>query len=187
MKAKLVDFNSIQQQNYEDELVTAAQQGDVQAFEQLYRLFEKRIYALCMRMLANESLAEELLQEAFIKAWRAIGSFKGDSKFGTWMYRLTSNLIISYFRSQKKGVHDSDWLDSVSGPDEVHRVNVQSDLESALRELPERARMVIVLHDIEGYAHHEISDMMGIAVGTSKAQLHRARNLLTEWFNDASN
>ncbi|MCO7226433.1 RNA polymerase sigma factor [Pleionea sp. CnH1-48] len=168
----------------ESSWVRDAKNGDVRAFEHLYRTHEKKVYALCLRMCAQVGLAEELTQEAFIKAWRSLAQFRGDSQFGTWLYRLTSNTVISYFRKANLLVFDENIMEEVlelrPGPEVLGE---QRDLENAISQLPEKARMIFVLHDVQGYAHNEIADMLDCAVGTSKAQLHRARQLLKGWLN----
>ncbi|NVJ51061.1 MAG: RNA polymerase sigma factor [Gammaproteobacteria bacterium] len=154
----------------------------MRAFERLYRLFEKRIYALCFRMSSNSAVAEELMQEAFVLAWRKLDTFKGDSQFGTWLHRLTSNLVISHFRVKKNQEVDSLEFEIPSEYNAPEKLQLGRDLERAVAELPTKARMVLVLHDIEGYKHHEIAQQMDISEGTCKAQLHRARQLLKARF-----
>ncbi|NVJ62571.1 MAG: sigma-70 family RNA polymerase sigma factor [Gammaproteobacteria bacterium] len=179
MVSELIDLNQAKQQRTEvDQWVHAAQSGDIKAFEQLYRHFERRIYALCLRMVANESIAQELMQEAFVLAWRKLQMFHGESQFGTWLHRLTTNLVISFFRSNKNKEFDGIDSDLVSGSHESKKLDLNRDLDTAISELPDKARMVLVLHDIEGYKHNEIAEKMSISEGTSKAQLHRARKLL---------
>ena len=167
----------------ERDLVDRAQHGDVAAFEQLYHAHVGRVYALCLRLAGNASLAEELAQEAFVRAWRKLSSFRGKSAFSTWLYRVTVNVAITGLRT-----HGRRAARTVSTPDpaaydkpvETQRPAMRLDLEHAIAGLPEGARRVFVLHDVEGYRHEEIAAMTGIAPGTSKAQLHRARRLLRE-------
>ncbi len=164
-------------------LVHRAQEGDTAAFETLYRSSVGRIHGLCLRMCGDATLAEELTQEAFVRAWQKLSSFRGDSSFTTWLFRLTVNVVLSYRRGRgrRRGRE-------VSGDDgllEDHPALAATpddavDLEKAVAALPQRAREVFVLHDVEGYRHHEIARIAGIAVGTSKAQLHRARRLIRE-------
>jgi RNA polymerase sigma-70 factor (ECF subfamily) len=162
-------------------LVERAAAGDVDAFEELYRANVGRVYALCLRMAGDPTLAEELAQEAFVRAWQKLGSFRGASAFSTWLHRVTVNVVLSHRRSaarREARVHPcGDDL-----PRDVARREsgtVESiDLERAISSLPDGARRVFVLHDVEGFRHQDISRLMGIAVGTSKAQLHRARKLL---------
>jgi RNA polymerase sigma-70 factor, ECF subfamily len=162
-------------------LVARAARGDVAAFEELYRLNIGRVYALCLRMSGNRALAEELVQEAFVRAWQKLGSFRGASAFSTWLHRLTVNVVLGHQRSTNRrearvsGLIDDEVPDRVAP--EAHPGQTV-DLERAIRGLPEGARTVFVLHDVEGFRHREISRLTGIAVGTSKAQLHRARKML---------
>jgi len=162
-------------------LATRAARGDVAAFEELYRLNIGRVYALCLRMSGDRALAEELVQESFVRAWQKLGSFRGASAFSTWLHRLTVNVVLGHRRSTSRrelrvsGLIDDEVPDRVAP--EAHPGQTV-DLERAIRMLPEGARTVFVLHDVEGFRHREISKLTGIAVGTSKAQLHRARKML---------
>lgn len=163
-----------------DELmVSRAQRGDTRAFEALYRQHHRRIYALCCRMLIDRSLAEELVQEAFINAWRQLPNFRGDAKFSSWLHRIAVNAVISY---QRKNSRWLSWLKT--GTDDIpeslaaETPGLKRDLEGAIAALPDRARQVFVLCDVEGYSHEEVGELLGVAVGTSKAQLFRARELL---------
>jgi len=165
--------------------VEKAVAGDRHAFEQLYRSHYDRIYALCWRMCGGDkALAEDMLQDAFVRAWNKLHLFKGDSKFATWLHRLTVNVILSDKRIRVKRLQREQELgDSVErtliGERDVF-AGLRKDLEAAIAGLPERARTVLVLYDIEGYRHAEIAEMTGMAVGSSKAQLHRARKLVRE-------
>lgn len=164
-------------------LVKRAVKGDTAAFETLYRHHAGRIYALCLRLAGDRSVAEECMQEAFITAWQKLDSFRGDSAFGSWLFRIATNTVMMHFRSQKRrDIHllavDDDAWERLPGQHETHGAGM--DIEAALQELPEGARTVFVLHDVEGRRHAEIAELTGIAVGTSKAQLHRARRLLRE-------
>ncbi len=167
----------------ESSLVAAAQDGDMAAFEALYRQYSGRTYALCLRMCGNPSRAEELAQDAFVRAWEKLNSFRGDSRFGTWLHRLTVNVVLTEARSRGRRearvapVEDPGSL-PVAATGTTPGLHV--DLEEAVAALPEGARVVFVLHDIEGYRHQDIADMTGSAVGTCKAQLFRARRLLRE-------
>lgn len=177
----------------ERQLVRAAVDGDARAFEGLYRCHVDRIYGLCFRLCGGDAArAEQSTQDAFVRAWEKLGSFRGDSRFGTWMHRLTVNVVLGEHRLLKRWVTfddgsiegddlapggDERWPAQVDGVD----LGTRMDLERALARLPKGARTVMVLHDIEGYPHEEIAALTGIAVGTSKAQLHRARRLLKEW------
>ena len=162
-------------------LVKRAVGGDVDAFEELYRQSVGRVYGLCLRMCGNRSLAEELTQEAFVRAWQKLPSFRGDSAFSTWMHRLTVNVVLGHQRSAgrrqtRETAAGKEWYSE--GNTTRERPGVAVDLERAIAGLPKRARTVFVLHDVEGYKHSEIAQVAGMAVGTSKAQLSRARQLL---------
>lgn len=167
----------------ESDLVERARNGDHTAYESLYRLNRDRIYGLLWRMSGgHHALAEDLLQEAFVRAWQKLDMFRGDSRFGTWLHRLAVNVALSDRRTRLRKTGREVALDEnvnrkIVGSKDV-RADRQLDLERSIANLPERARTVLVLYDIEGYRHQEISDMTGMAVGSSKAQLHRARKLL---------
>ena len=166
----------------EQELVRRATCGDLEAFERLYRDNVGRVFALCVRMTADRHAAEDLTQEAFIRAWEKLGSFRGDSAFSTWLHRLTVNVVLADSRRRDRRP-ESAVEEAASAPAAAVRPAdgaASVDLDRAIAELPERARTVFVLHDVEGYRHREIADMAGMAVGTSKAHLHRARRLLRE-------
>ena len=167
----------------ESRWVTRAKAGDPAAFEQLYRAHSDRIHALCWRLCGGDTaLAEDLVQEAFVRAWQKLHLFRGDSAFGTWMHRLAANVALSDRRIRVKKVSRETAFDEVAertleGEKDV-RSGLRADLEQAISALPERARTVLVLYDVEGYQHQEIAEMTGMAVGSSKAQLHRARKLV---------
>lgn len=167
-----------------------ARDGDVQAFERLYRAHVARIYALALRMTTDPDRAEDLTQDAFVRAWDRLSTFRGDSAFGTWLHRLTVNVVLGDLRArgrwQEEGLEDTeaDRQDPAEDRRELRtppdRPGDKVDLERAVAELPPRARTVLVLHDIEGYRHREIAELTGVTEGTSKAQLSRARRLLRE-------
>lgn len=172
-------------EHFEQADVRRAADGDHAAFERLYRDHVGRIHALCIRM-AGDEVAEDLTQEVFIRAWRKLDTFKGDSKFGTWLHRLAINHVLSrretMRRRQSHHAHGDGLLARLAAP--VRRSSGAAlDLERAIRELPERARDVFVLYDVEGYSHHEIAETLGVTVGTSKSQLHRARMLMRRHLN----
>ena len=175
----------------EQRWVEAAQAGDRTAFEKLYRTHCDRIYALCWRMCGCDAgLAEDMVQEAFVRAWNKLGLFRGDSKFGTWLHRLAVNVVLSDRRIRVKRLkRETEMVDEVERTlvgDKDVSAGLRKDLEAAIGGLPERARTVLVLYDIEGYQHSEIAEMTGMAVGSSKAQLHRARKLVREMLDDES-
>ncbi|MCC2617691.1 RNA polymerase sigma factor [Aestuariibacter halophilus] len=166
----------------ERDLIAAVQQGDKNAYHKLYHAYIGQVYGLCYRLAGDRGLAEDAAQEVFIQLWRKIGNFKGDSKFSTWLHSVTSNVCISYIRKQKGwfqrmfNIEDTDAANEVAEPS-----SAEVCLDDYIQRLPERARMVFVLHAIEGYRHEEIATMLGMAVGSSKAQFHRAKQLLKEW------
>ena len=165
----------------EFEHVERAANGDRRAFERIYRDHAGRIHGLCMRMCRDAFEAEECTQEAFVQAWRKLHLFRGDSEFGTWLHRVAVNTVLGRMRKSKR---ERDRLTFVGEmPDEAvlpDSAGGAGDLETALRTLPGGARSVVVLCGIYGYSHAEAGAMLGIAVGTCKAQLHRARKLLAE-------
>ncbi|HSW30897.1 MAG TPA: RNA polymerase sigma factor [Longimicrobiales bacterium] len=154
--------------------------GDHGAFERLYRAHVGRIHALARRMVGDD-VAEDLTQEVFIRAWEKLATFRGDARFGTWLHRLAVNHLLSRRETVRKQeartVTGEGLFDRVLAP-RRRSSGAALDLEGALRKLPSGAREVFVLYDVEGYAHEEIAGLMGISVGTSKSQLHRARMML---------
>ena len=166
-------------------LVEKARNGDRAAFEMLYRRHRDRIYGLLWRLCGSDTaLAEDLLQEAFVRAWNKLDSFRGDSRFSTWLHRLAVNVGLSDRRTRLRRIgQESEFAGIVErlaiGEKDVYAGD-RMDLEQAISRLPERARTVLVLYDIEGYSHAEIAEIAGMAVGSSKAQLHRARKLVRE-------
>ena len=162
-------------------LIARARSGDTRAFEALYREHVDRVYGLCLRMTGNVSEAEDCAQEAFIQAWNKLAKFRGDSAFGTWMHRIAVNAVLGRIRKSKR---EQDRIlvvaDTASPPASIGDSGGLRDLADAIGRLPEGARHVFVLNAVYGYSHEESSRMLGIAVGTSKAQLHRARRLLAQ-------
>jgi RNA polymerase sigma factor (sigma-70 family) len=175
------------------ECVRRAVKGDARAFEQLYRRHVARIHGLCLRLVdGDRAKAEQHTQDAFVRAWEKLGSFRGDAQFSTWLHRLTVNLVLGEHRLLKRWVtFDETVVEDEDGGGEMaalgehpqQRIGDRVDLERALARLPKGARTVLMLYDVEGYAHEEIAELTGIAVGTSKAQLHRARKLMREWLS----
>jgi len=167
------------------QLVDLARGGDVPAFEQLYRRHRDRVYGLIWRLCGGDAaLAEDLLQEAFVRAWQKLDSFRGESRFFTWLHRLSANVALSdrrnrVRRARHEGPMDEQAERTAVGARDVY-AGKRADLEQAIAQLPERARVVLVLHDVEGYGHAEIGQMTGMAEGSSKAQLHRARKLVRQ-------
>ncbi len=169
-------------------LVESARNGDGAAFEKLYRNNRDRIYGLLWRICGGDAaLAEDLLQEAFIRAWQKLDSFRGESRFATWLHRLSLNIALSDRRIRLRRAGCEVDMDEVAERTAIGDRDIvadkRMDLERAIARLPERARTVLVLYDIEGYRHAEIAAITGMAVGSSKAQLHRARKLIREALN----
>jgi RNA polymerase sigma-70 factor, ECF subfamily len=163
-------------------LAIAAGRGDMGAFEELYKRHYRRVYSICLRMTQNVAEAEDLAQEAFIQLFRKIGSFRGDSAFTTWLHRLTVNQVLMHFR--KRSVKLERTTEEGETPEQVVRgtenpnkmpVLDRISLDHALKQLPPGYRSVFFLHDIEGHEHAEIAKILGVSVGTSKSQLHKAR------------
>jgi RNA polymerase sigma-70 factor (ECF subfamily) len=169
----------------EAELVRNAKNGDGRGFKRLFDENVTRIYAFCLRMSANPQLAEEITQDVFVKAWENLHKFRGESKFTTWLHSIAVNEFLTQKRIEKRFMQRYTTTDDVLKYDrhgekpEVH-FNTNIDIENAISSLPEQAKMVLILHDIEGYKHKEIAEMINIEVGTSKAHLHRARRILRE-------
>jgi RNA polymerase sigma-70 factor (ECF subfamily) len=166
-----------------NELVRRAQQGDHDAFGQLYRLHAGRVYALCLRLAGDAVEARRLCQDAFVRAWERLHTFRGESAFSSWLHRLTVNVVLVDRRAagrRRWRVAIASDLPTFDSPATAGWTPEQLDLERAIAALPPGARAVFVLFDIEGYGHDEIAAMTGISSGTSKAQLHRARRLLRE-------
>ena len=175
----------------EAEAIDRAKQGDAESFEGLYGLHKRRVYSLCLRMTGNTAEAEDLTQEAFLQLYRKIASFRGESAFSTWLHRLAVNVVL--MRLRKKGLPQVSLEETLEpqqqdGPrkDIGTRDNVLAgsidriSLERAIEGLPPGYRIVFVLHDIEGYEHNEIAEMLGCSIGNSKSQLHKARMKLRD-------
>ncbi len=168
---------------YSDEsaLIAQAQRSNARAFEALYRLHIDRVYGICLRMTGNVSEAEDCAQEAFIQAWNKLEKFRGDSAFSTWLHRIAVNSVLGRMRKSKR---EQDRIMAVteSAPPTVAMGDTgdMRDLSEAIDRLPRGARHVFVLHAVYGYSHDETGEMLGIAAGTSKAQLHRAKRLLAQ-------
>lgn len=159
--------------------VSLAAQGDAQAFERLYRAHLPRVHGLVRRM-AGPKDADEITQDVFVRVWQKLGTFRGDAAFTTWLHRLAVNVIIERFRSaasrRLKLVDDGVVMEAL--PARAERPDRRLQIDAALEHLPDGARQIFVLHDVEGYKHEEIASLLAISSGTSKAQLHRARMLL---------
>ena len=159
--------------------VALAAAGDVCAFEALYRRHLPRVHSLVRRMTGGRD-ADELTQDVFVRVWQKLGTFRGDASFTTWLHRLAVNVVIERFRTEqtrRARLHDGEHVfETLAGP--AQTADLGLDFEAALEKLPEGAREIFVLHDVEGYKHHEIATLLDISAGTSKAQLHRARMML---------
>ncbi len=186
--AGLVGFmpEAVTEQGDGDEQVflARARQADQAAFAELYRLHVGKVYGLCLRMTGNASEAEDCTQDAFIQAWRMLDRFRGDSAFSTWMHRVAVNTVLGRMRKERR---EQDRLRAVGDMQGQEQTSGDSsnmeDLQQAVDQLPSGARHVFVLHAVYGYSHEETGDMLGIASGTSKAQLHRAKRLLAQQLN----
>lgn len=163
-------------------LVRRAACADVSAFEQLYRRHHRRVHGVIVRLVGQAGTrAEDLTQEAFVRAWQALPAFRFESAVSTWLHRLAVNTALMEMRARRSRPwpeEDDDALETVATPDTAGHAVLGRDLERAVASLPPRARAVLVLHDVEGWKHEEIAGELGMAVGSSKAQLHRARGLL---------
>ncbi len=162
--------------------VVLAVEGDTAAFERVYHGHVSRVYNLARRMAGPEQ-ADELTQDVFVRAWQKLATFRGESSFGTWLHRLAVNVIVERFRTlgtaRNRFLPDSEAvLDRLPGLPAASRYDVGLDLETAVARLPPGARAVFILHDVEGYRHEEIGRLLGVSIGTSKSQLHRARMTL---------
>lgn len=161
-------------------LVARAQRGDVGAFETLYQETSGRVFGLCLRMTGDRQRATELLQDVFVRIWEKLALYRGDSAFGTWAHRLAVNTVLEQERASSRRearVETGERPDIGGRSDDV---DARMDLERAMTRLTPALRRVFVLHDIEGYQHNEIARMTGLAEGTLRAQLHRARQVLME-------
>jgi RNA polymerase sigma-70 factor (ECF subfamily) len=176
----------------EAEVVMLAQQGDAAAFERIYRLHSRRVYALCLRMAGNTADAEDLTQDVFLRLFRKISTFRGESSFSTWLYRMSVNIVLMRFRKKPKAETSLDTLtnpdqessrppEEFGGPDlRLNGVIDRVALQAAINALAPGYRAMFILHDIQGYKHAEIAEMFGCSTGNSKSQTHKARLQLRE-------
>lgn len=180
---------AVTQEAFDDEAtcIARAQRADVTAFEALYRAHVDRVYGLCLRMTGNASEAEDCTQEAFIQAWRQLPNFRGDSSMSTWLHRIAVNAVLGRMRKSRR---EQDRIrvvgEAYPAVESIGDSSGLRDLEEAMESLPSGARHVFVLHAVYGYSHEETGEMLGIASGTSKAQLHRAKRLLAQQLNAGS-
>lgn len=170
--------------------VALAASGDGRAFERLYRAHVNRVFSLCARMVADRARAEELTQDVFVRAWEKLHLFRGEASFATWLHRLAVNVVLNDRKTEGRRRSRFDEEDEEAGMDGFPGVvgmplapGELLDLEQAIARLPAGARRVFTLHDVEGYKHEEIAEMLGVTSGATKAQLHRARLLLREALN----
>lgn len=167
--------------DWEGALVQRARSGDTRAFERLYREHAGKVYGLCLRMTRDPATAEDCTQETFINAWRALGRFEIRSSLGTWLHRIAVNVALAKRRKATPVLESTPVTEEAIESEWTLETPVEVDeIESAIANLPEGARDVLVLHAIYGYSHAEAAEMLGVAEGTCKAQLHRARGLLRE-------
>ena len=176
----------------ETQLIARAQRGDEEAFSALFEAHKRRVYSLCLRMLGNPTEAEDLTQEAFLQLFRKIATFRGESAFSTWLHRLSVNVVLMHLR--KKGLNQISLDETENSQGEPIKRDYGDDdrrlvgsidrigLNRAIAELPPGYRTVFILHDVEGYEHNEIAEIMNCSIGNSKSQLHKARLKLREWF-----
>ena len=161
--------------------IRQAQRSDTRAFESLYKFHIDRVYGICLRMTGNTAEAEDCAQEAFIQAWNKLDKFRGDSAFSTWLHRIAVNAVLGRMRKSNR---EQDRIlaaaETKNQPLTTEDNGELRDLSEAVDRLPDGARNVFVLHAIYGYSHEETGDMLGIATGTSKAQLHRAKKMLAD-------
>ena len=175
----------------ETDAIARAKRGDPESFEGLYDLHKRRVYSLCLRMTGNTAEAEDLTQEAFLQLYRKISTFRGESAFSTWLHRLAVNVVLMHLR--KKGLplvsleetlepqQEDGPRKDFGAPDNVLVGSVDRlNLERAIESLPPGYRVIFVLHDVEGYEHNEIAEMLDCSIGNSKSQLHKARMKLRE-------
>ena len=165
--------------------VARAAAGDRRAFERLYRAHADRIFSLCARMCGDRAVAEELTQDVFVRAWEKLGLFRGDSAFGTWLHRLAVNVVLNARKGdgRRRSRIDESVEDLETLPHATEHLGERMDLQAAIAALPPGARRVFVLHDVQGFKHEDIAELLGMTSGGSKAQLHRARMLLREALN----
>ena len=176
------------------QLARSAAQGDMGAFEEIYKRHHRRVYSICMRMLQSPSEAEDLTQDTFIQLYRKIGSFRGDSAFTTWLHRMTVNQVLMHFRKRtvkyEKTTEEGETpVQMVAGTANPERMRIVDKiaLDNAIEQLPKGYKNVFVLHDVEGFEHEEVARILGCSVGTSKSQLHKARLKLQKLLKKKAN
>lgn len=181
MSADSVSLNLIVKNPDEDSyLVEQAIEGNREAFRELFMKNVSKIYSLCLRNSSDTYLAEELTQEVFIKAWEKLKTFHFESKFSSWLHSIAVNQFLMFKRAEKRSLRKVEEYNKGSNTKDSKNYDTKIDIEKAISKLPQQSKTVLILHDIEGYKHNEISEMMKIEMGTSKSHLHRARKLLRE-------
>lgn len=175
-----------------DATIRRAQRGDAAAFEHLYRQHSRRVYGLCLRMVSDPFEAEDLAQEAFLQLFRKIHTFRGESAFSSWLHRLTANVVLMSFRKKKAHLTSLDEISRVNDDDSGQKLEIgetdlrlagmfdRVNLQSAIESLPEGYKRMFLLHDLHGYEHNEIAEILACSVGNSKSQVHKARKRLRE-------
>ncbi len=179
-KLKIIDAHERFSPDLESQWIAQAQQGSQQAFHHLYENYHRRIYALCWRMMADKDSAEDVCQEVFVQLWQKINNFRGESKFSTWLHSVATNIVLGHIRKNKTWIQRIFSIEEQVVEDIAVTMPEISTLDKNIQSLPERARLVFVLFAVEGYRHEEIARMLGMAVGSSKAQYHRAKGLLRQ-------
>jgi RNA polymerase sigma-70 factor (ECF subfamily) len=162
------------------DLVARAAGGDRAAFELIYHEQAGQVYALCLRLAGDAVKARDYTQDVFIRAWRELGSFRGEAALSSWLHRITVNVVLQDRRAEGRRLRRVETREELPAVARGDHLGLRMDLEAAIARLPRGAREVFVLHDVEGYEHAEVAAALRIAVGTSKAHLHRARRLLRE-------
>jgi RNA polymerase sigma-70 factor, ECF subfamily len=175
-----------------DATIRRAQRGDAAAFEDLYRQHSRRVYGLCLRMVSDPFEAEDLAQEAFLQLFRKIHTFRGESAFSSWLHRLTANVVLMSFRKKKAHLTSLDEICRVNDDDSGQKMEIgeadlrlagmfdRVNLQAAIESLPEGYKRMFLLHDLHGYEHNEIAEILACSVGNSKSQVHKARKRLRE-------
>lgn len=175
----------------EAEAIERAKQGDEAAFEVLYNLHKRRVYSLCLRMVSNPAQAEDLAQEAFLQLFRKVGTFRGESAFSTWLHRMTVNVVLMHLR--KKNLPAVSLEETIETDEETQKKELGAEdvklagsierlqLQRAIDRLPPGYKTVFLLHDVQGFEHNEIAQMVGCSIGNSKSQLHKARLKLRDY------
>lgn len=161
------------------ELSIAAGRGEMTAFEELYKRHNRRVYAICLRMTRNQHEAEDLTQDVFVELFRKLDTFRGESAFTTWLYRVTVNVVLMNFRKKRLTIEDrAEHPEQIApGTEDAARMPIldRISIKDAANRLAPGYYKVFLLHDVEGYAHHEIAEIFGFTICTSKSQLHKAR------------